>query len=649
MNQKNDAGQASDRLQVRLLGQFQVTDGTGTRVTLPTQKAKAFFAMIVLAGSEGLDRASAAGLLWSRGSDAQARTNLRQTLASLRKALGDAAGALSSEGSLIRVDGGRVISDTAIVLAGDETELAAIAEGLGPLLDGVRIDEPGFDDWLTLTRATWQNRVSVALFELAEGLVEKAAYQEARRVNQTLLTLDPFDEGAHRQTMRILSGLGTKAQALRHFDDLAALLKEALGIEPSAATKELVASLRRTEPPNAIKTISTQSGSSREKTLITVAPFAGNASDGEDGFGEDLSDAVAAGLGRFATLRISRQCAPVSNEGFVVEGRVRHAGGVIRVTAQLSRAATRDLIWSEQIECAKTEGFEALDAFTNNIVAALPGRIQGAVAESALRRDVSELSAHELMLRGKLLRDALSGDAMQEARGLLERAIALEPDNARAQMYLSDTYVVDGWLGLSDAEGPAKALYHARLAVAADPLDVFVQDHLGFAFLSNRMWQDGQAQIERTLEKIGNEVESNAWCGYALLLLGEHDTAMREVLRSTARDPMPPASFGWIKGQVFAFAGRNEEAIAELMGASALNSLAHAFLVGAYARLGRADDARVALAQFIARRMDELEARGLSVADPSIEAMAGGYRGMWKRCEDFEHIAEGLALAGLKA
>jgi hypothetical protein len=91
------------------------------------------------------------------------------------------------------------------------------------------------------------------------------------------------------------------------------------------------------------------------------------------------------------------------------------------------------------------------------------------------------------MLRGKMLRDVLGVAAMTEARALRERAIMLDPANARAQMYLSDTYVIDGWLGLNADEGPKKALHHARLAVAADPSDVFVQDHLGFALLTNAM------------------------------------------------------------------------------------------------------------------------------------------------------------------
>lgn len=185
------------------------------------------------------------------------------------------------------------------------------------------------------------------------------------------------------------------------------------------------------------------------------------------------------------------------------------------------------------------------------------------------------------------------------------------------------------------------------MAVAADPTDVFVQDHLGFAFLSNGMWQDRQTQIESTLGKIGNEIESNAWCGYALSILGDHKRAEIEVLRSTTRDPLPPATFGWIRGQVFSLNGRFEESIGELMGAAALNSLSKAFLAGAYARMGRKADASLALEDYVATRRAEFACRHLAAPEVNVQGLAGGYRAMWKRQQDWDHIALGLKQAGL--
>ncbi len=84
-----------------------------------------------------------------------------------------------------------------------------------------------------------------------------------------------------------------------------------------------------------------------------------------------------------------------------------------------------------------------------------------------------------------------------------------------------------------------------------------------------------------------------------------------------------------------------------MLGASILNSLAQAFLVGAYARLGRADDASNALNDFIQMRQDEFRIRDIPMPDITVMGLAGGFRAMWQRQQDWEHIASGLALAGL--
>ena len=626
---------------VRLLGKFAVSAPSGTAIDLPTQKAKALLARIVLAGADGVDRSAVAGMLWSRGSDAQARTNLRQTLASLRKAFAGL-DLIDSEGSVLRLRAGAVTSDVADV---DQGSVAPHVETLGPLLEGVEIDEPGFADWLSLERASWQTKVTTALFDLAEVLIGEGKPGEASSVNQKLIALDAFDEGAHRQAMRLFASQGASAKALRHYDDLCGLLERELSTTPSDATRQLANSLRSSEYPS--EPLVTARPQGDRKTSVIAVPFTQYGEGLDEGFGLSLAEDIAVELGRFATLRVLRQGAEQPDADYVVEGSVRASGERLRVSIQLVDGHAGGLIWADRYKMANRDSFDLLEDITRRAVATLPGRIQADVAERATRMSLDALGAHELMLRGKMLRDRLSADAMLEARRVLQQAVALDASNARAQMYLSDTYVIDGWLGLGDDRTADRALRHARLAVAADHSDVFVQDHLGFAYLSNGMWQDGRAQIERTLQAIRHEVESSAWCGYALALLGDREAALREVLDATSRDQMPLATFGWIRGQVFSLNGRYDEAIDALRGAASLNSLALAFLAGDYARLGRVKEAGAVLAEFVSERRAELVSRDIPVGGDSVATLAGGFRDMWCKARDWQHIADGLELAGL--
>jgi class 3 adenylate cyclase len=55
-------------------------------------------------------------------------------------------------------------------------------------------------------------------------------------------------EDAHRLIVQALAAAGRKAEALKHYQDLVALLKRELNTEPDAATKSLIVELRSTQP-----------------------------------------------------------------------------------------------------------------------------------------------------------------------------------------------------------------------------------------------------------------------------------------------------------------------------------------------------------------------------------------------------------------
>lgn len=182
-----------ETVEIRLLGQFAISDPKGTPIDLPTQKARALLAMIVLAGNRGVDRAVAAANLWSRGSPAQARTNLRQTLASIRKSL---AGhdIIDGTAATLRIRDRAFTTDIAAFAGPDHDAILRYLKNLGPLLDGIDLDEPGFSDWLTQERASLQRQVTTALFECSEKLIADAQPGAAQVINQKLIALDEYDE-----------------------------------------------------------------------------------------------------------------------------------------------------------------------------------------------------------------------------------------------------------------------------------------------------------------------------------------------------------------------------------------------------------------------------------------------------------------------
>ena len=76
---------------------------------------------------------------------------------------------------------------------------------------------------------------------------------------------------------------------------------------------------------------------------------------------------------------------------------------------------------------------------------------------------------------------------------------------------------------------------------------------------------------------------------------------------------------------------------------------ADACLAGAYANLGRAEEATRALDAFKALRRQEFESRNIPLQVESLAILADGYRPMWRKEDDWALLAGGLVKAGLEA
>src|SRR5262245_65638913 len=95
------------RLYLRLLGGFQVGGNPGLRGAIPTGKVQALLARLALPPGRAHARDELAALLWGDLGEAQARSNLRQALFALRKAL--------AASSLLVIEGDNVAVDPAAV------------------------------------------------------------------------------------------------------------------------------------------------------------------------------------------------------------------------------------------------------------------------------------------------------------------------------------------------------------------------------------------------------------------------------------------------------------------------------------------------------------------------------------------------------
>ena len=240
-------------LVIQLLGSFRAITGAPLS-GFDSDKVRALLAYLAIESDRPHRRERLAGLLWPDFSERSARTNLRRALSNLRQVIGDRQAdppflIITRQSIQFNQESDHALDVTSFssLLAGidgrapDTSHLEeAVALYQGDFLEGFSIpDSSSFEEWALVTRESLRGQVIRALFHLAADHEELGTYEQALQHTRRLLTLDPYQETAHQQLMRLLALCGQRNEALAHYEQMAHMLDGELGVAPSAQTQEV--------------------------------------------------------------------------------------------------------------------------------------------------------------------------------------------------------------------------------------------------------------------------------------------------------------------------------------------------------------------------------------------------------------------------
>ncbi len=366
-------------IEIRLLGGFEARLPGGKAVKVPTRKAEQLIACLALAPGSQATREKLAGLLWSERADEQARASLRQALASLRKAFqGVEPFPIAADGERIALNLEATEVDAlefqALVEEGSAKALErAAALYRGELLEGAKVRDPAFEEWLGLERARLGDLAVRVLSRLLEQEARNGPSDRAVETAKRLVRLDSLREEAHRALMRLYAERGERNQAVRQYEACRALLGAELGIEPEAETQALYEAIRKGElAPSEKAAVDVPKAMAEDpdffalpdRPSIAVLPFKNMSDDAEqEYFTDGITEDITTELSRFRDLFVisslssftyREKMTPVQQVGrelgvhYVLEGGVRRAGSRIRITTQLTDASTGQHLWAER-------------------------------------------------------------------------------------------------------------------------------------------------------------------------------------------------------------------------------------------------------------------------------------------------------------
>ncbi|HKW91221.1 MAG TPA: alpha/beta fold hydrolase [Methylomirabilota bacterium] len=249
---------AMTQLSLRLLGGFRAQHGSGRPPAIRRKKAQALLAYLALHPGAASSRDSLAGLLWSGTTDEHARHNLRQTLFALRQAI--TPDPFIVEGELVGLRENAMHVDVAVFERGvGQGTREALREATslyrGELLEGLRVDEAPFDDWLAAERQRLRELALTALEKLLALDLTAGALEQTVVTGLRLLVLDPLRESAHRTLMDAYVRQGRRTAAVRQYQRCAEVLQRELGVAPEAATTRRFREIQSETPPESAATV----------------------------------------------------------------------------------------------------------------------------------------------------------------------------------------------------------------------------------------------------------------------------------------------------------------------------------------------------------------------------------------------------------
>jgi predicted ATPase/Tfp pilus assembly protein PilF len=151
----------------------------------------------------------------------------------------------------------------------------AIALYQGELLAGFSLpDEATFEEWLFFRRERLHQKAISVLNQLTTAYLQRGDIEKALLYASHLVSLDRFQEQAHRQIIRMLNQSGQHSKALEQYENLRRLLRDELGVEPAVETTALYRQTQAMQRGEAIPE-ATRPPAARHNFPIQFTPFIG--------------------------------------------------------------------------------------------------------------------------------------------------------------------------------------------------------------------------------------------------------------------------------------------------------------------------------------------------------------------------------------
>ena len=207
-------------------------------------------------------------------------------------------------------------------------------------------------------------------------------------------------------------------------------------------------------PPPPVQPTPQPRGKHGDAPSLAVLPFTNRSGSSEDdvfavGMVEDIIDALSQGVNlkvitSSATARYRSGALPDLHAmahdlgvRYVMEGNVRRAGDLLRVTAQLIEAESGAILWTQKFERPLSELADLQEDLVLEVAAHLHTQVTRIEMARVLKKP-TDLTAWECVTRASAAYRNITGETLVQALAEAQKAVEIAPDYGTAHAMLAD-------------------------------------------------------------------------------------------------------------------------------------------------------------------------------------------------------------------
>ncbi len=254
------------------------------------------------------------------------------------------------------------------------------------------------------------------------------------------------------------------------------------------------------------------------------------------------------------------------NAAYLVTGSVRRAGGRLRVSAELVRAAGGAQVWARQFDRAGGDVFAIQEAVASEVATGIIGRLLPAETRTLAVRPTASVDAYDAYVLGRFYWNKRTAPDLVRASEYFQQAIRADSGFAQAWSGLADSYVLfipqeydvpginpDSILTLAESAARRALTLAPRLGEAWASLGEIL-DYRARKDEAGRSFEQGVALSP-------GYATAHQWYSYHLMGQGRWEDGLREMGRAKELDPL---SLVIATSMVFAYDGAERWAEAEV-------------------------------------------------------------------------------------